>query len=194
MLLSYMEKWETIKGYNGCYLISDFGNTKSTNKRVIINGKLLTINREKVLTPKKTKNGYLQITIKYESKVKSYLIHRLVAISFIENKLNKKCVNHKDLDKTNNRVTNLEWVTHSENTKHFFINGLPYNRFGKNNGRAKKVIDIKTGIIYETISDALKSINISQPYLSMMLSGKRKNNTNLQWYEQEKLNGVFNLV
>lgn len=187
------EKWKNIKVYNGLYQISNYGNIRSTEKRVFINKRLLITKRVKLLKPRTSKHGYLQITIKHNKCYKSYLMHRLVAIHFLPNKSKKLCVNHKDMNKSNNNVLNLEWVTHKENTIHFFNNGNPYNRFGKNNGRAKMVIDTNTGIIYDTISDANKTVSISQPYLSMMLSGKRKNITTLSWNIQIELDEVFNL-
>lgn len=176
------EIWKDILGHNSLYQISSYGRVRSTESRVIVRKKLFINKRIKILKQTETKHGYLAITIGIKKNKKTYLIHRLVAIHFIENELCKKCVNHKDLEKTNNNVLNLEWATHKENTQHFFKNGKPYDRKGKNNGRSKKVIDLKNGIIYDTIFDANKTVDISQPYLSMMLSGKRKNKTSLQWY------------
>jgi len=70
------------------------------------------------------KDGYLSITLKDSSKPeKKYLIHRLVAEAFIENKHNKPCVNHINGIKNDNRVENLEWCTYSENTRHSLKNG-----------------------------------------------------------------------
>lgn len=173
------EIWKDVKDYEGFYQISSYGNIRSLNKRVIINNKECIIDRIKLLKKRKCKQGYEIITITYNKKVKCFKIHRLVAQAFLENINNKRCVNHKDFNKSNNNIINLEWVTNKENTKHFYEFGNPYNRNGKNNGRSKKIIDTSTKIIYDTIQEASKLYNYSQPYLSMMLSGKMKNNTSL---------------
>lgn len=68
--------------------------------------------------PIKINTGYFMVTLTNGPKQKNFLIHRLVAMHFIDNPLNKKCVNHINMDKSNNNVANLEWLTHSENMKH----------------------------------------------------------------------------
>lgn len=68
----------------------------------------------------KDENGYLNITLTYNGKIKHFRIHRLVAMAFIDNKQNKPQVNHKDGNKLNNHVSNLEWCTQSENEKHAY--------------------------------------------------------------------------
>jgi hypothetical protein len=87
---------------------------------------------------KQPKNGYFRIRL----NGKKYSIHRLIAETFIPNPDNKPEVNHKDGNKLNNHISNLEWVTHSENTKHAFKMGLIdkssiLNRKGKNNPNYK---------------------------------------------------------
>ena len=64
--------------------------------------------------------GYFRVSLCKESVVKRFLIHRLVAYHFLINEENKKCVNHKDGNKLNNKVSNLEWCTHSENEQHSY--------------------------------------------------------------------------
>lgn len=96
------EKWKTI---NDFIQVSNFGNVKSHNK--LIKGETC-------------KNGYKRIHVSNEGIDYKFLIHRLVAEAFIPNSENKPCVNHKDGDKENNNVDNLEWVTYSENETHSY--------------------------------------------------------------------------
>ena len=78
---------------------------------------------------------YEKVVMKINGKPTMKYIHRLVAESFIPNPHNKPTVNHKDGDKFNNHISNLEWCTHSENNKHSWDNGLvkAYDRRGTNN-------------------------------------------------------------
>lgn len=78
---------------------------------------------KKKLSPCDNGKGYLLVNITYNNVVKSYSIHRLVAISFIDNPENKPEVNHRDGNRANNNVNNLEWVTRSENIKHSYEYG-----------------------------------------------------------------------
>jgi hypothetical protein len=83
--------------------------------------------------------GYLTVRLAKEGKVTTHRVHRLVAKAFIENPEDKEYVNHKDGDKTNNNLYNLEWVTAGENTVHAIINGLkPENKRDVVNGRYLK--------------------------------------------------------
>ena len=98
-----MEKeiWKDINGYEGLYQVSNFGRVKSLNYR--------RTGREEILTPQMNTNGYLTVQLWKNEKRKSCLVHRLVAMAFIPNPNNLPEVNHKDEDKTNNCVWNLEW-------------------------------------------------------------------------------------
>jgi len=108
------EVWENIDGYDGIYQISNLGNVKSFKR--YSNGK--------ILTPKKDKDGYLEIGLRdNSSKRKSYRVHRLVAIVFIPNPLNLPDINHKDNITCHNNVDNLEWCTKDYNNKYRFTNG-----------------------------------------------------------------------
>lgn len=110
-----MEKWKDIKGYEGAYQISNFGRLKSFKKYP--NGQILsTVNQY---------GWYFAVSLRSENrKGTTKRIHRLVAKAFIPNPKNKKEVNHIDGDKQNNKVENLEWVTHKENYWHSRRNGL----------------------------------------------------------------------
>lgn len=92
-------------------------------------GVVLNDKRQLELKTFKTKGGYTRVSI----KSKKYLVHRLVAIAFLDNPENKSEVNHKDGNKDNNHYSNLEWVTASENIQHGHRIGLNNQKGSKNN-------------------------------------------------------------
>lgn len=83
-----------------------------------------------------SRDGYKVVSVTRENKTKKFYVHRLVALAYIPNPENKPCVNHIDGDKTNNHVSNLEWCTYSENSKHSFEMGLQKPRRGEENASA----------------------------------------------------------
>jgi hypothetical protein len=103
-----MEIWKDVKGYEGLYQVSTSGNVKSVFRY------------KKILKQKKDRYGYLCVSLYGKTKRKDMTVHRLVAGAFIENQENKETVNHKDSNRKNNNVENLEWATWMENGK--FIN------------------------------------------------------------------------
>jgi hypothetical protein len=116
-------EWKNIEDYEKRYAVSNEGYVKS-------------FIRYKLLKPFKNKKGYLCVTL-CEFYNKEYRrVHRLVAEAFLPNPKNKPEINHKDGNKENNRVDNLEWVTCSENMKHR-RNKLGINLSGSKNGSAK---------------------------------------------------------
>lgn len=100
-----MEIFKSIIGYEK-YKISNYGN--------VIN------NFDKYMTIQTNKAGYKLVQLSKNNKPKKFYIHRLVALHFIDNVDNKPQVNHKDGDRSNNRIDNLEWNTNSENNKHSY--------------------------------------------------------------------------
>lgn len=106
-------KW--IKNYEGLYSVTEDGHIY----RYVYNRAIEVAQR------KNSNNGYLLITLHKGGGVRTdACVHRVVAETFIPNPENKKCVNHIDGNKTNNVVSNLEWVTPSENTRHAYATGL----------------------------------------------------------------------
>lgn len=85
------------------------------NYEVRPNGEVVNIKTGRALRPFKTKKGYLRVQLCNNNGYKNFRVHRLVAQAFIPNPDNLPCVNHKDEDKTNNNVENLEWCTHEYN-------------------------------------------------------------------------------
>ena len=95
-----IEIWKPVVGYEGLYEISNMGRVKS-----------IKFNKEKILFLQKDKDGYLRSGLRKMGKLKKYFVHRLVAEAFIPNPNNLPIVNHKDENKQNNCVENLEWCT-----------------------------------------------------------------------------------
>ncbi|MBU3205161.1 NUMOD4 motif-containing HNH endonuclease [Clostridium algidicarnis] len=119
-----MEKWRDVNGYEGFYQISNYGKAKSLDRVVFCKtGKTRKI-KGKVLILINDKDGYKEINMSKNGKVRHGKVHRLVAEAFLEKIEGKNEVNHKDGNKANNEVGNLEWCNASENTAHAVKNGL----------------------------------------------------------------------
>lgn len=111
-----MEQWRDIKGYEGLYQVSNLGNIKSLTRvqcyAYANKGRRYRVTKEQLLIPAPTgENHYLCVTLYKDGKKRTKAIHRLVAETFIPNPFNLTQVNHKDEDKSNNSVSNLEWCT-----------------------------------------------------------------------------------
>ena len=118
------EKWEIIIGHDRRYEVSS-------------TGKVRNIDTGRILKQHTNNSGYLSLGLRFEKrKQKSYLVHRLIATAFIPNPKNKPQINHKDCNKQNNSLDNLEWVTKDENNIHAFANGL-IDRKGEKAGSSK---------------------------------------------------------
>ena len=117
------EIWKDIEGYEGYYQISNLGRVKSLERYVNTRWETPRIEREKILKSCPDSYGYLTNILSKENVKRRYYLHQLIAKAFIPNPHNKPCVNHKDLDRLNNNIDNLEWCTKSENTKHGWENG-----------------------------------------------------------------------
>lgn len=95
-------------------------------------GTVRKISTNYVRKTNKKKDGYIHIGLTKDKKQKYFLLHRLLAITFIPNPDNKLYVNHKDSDRQNNSLSNLEWVTSAENVKHGYESGYASNKGSKN--------------------------------------------------------------
>jgi len=108
------EIWRAHPEYEGIE-VSTFGNVRSLDKVVPCRGNGTRLVKGRILKQASNGHGYLQVNVKIDGKFINKSVHRLVARTFILNPDNLLEINHKDCDKTNNSVDNLEWVTHEEN-------------------------------------------------------------------------------
>jgi len=181
------EIWKKVIGYEAFYEVSNLGNVKSLNRK----GRYIRNNRE-VFYSEKGKNikpnlsgRYARIALTAEGKTKHFSVHRLVALAFIPNIEYKLQVNHKNGNKFDNSVENLEWATASENTKHAYQTGLiNINNVGKHNIGilpvwAKSVVDLQTGIFYDSIKSAEIAKCITPNTLKAKLRGVIPNRTDI---------------
>lgn len=181
-----MEKWKPVivdkenkNKYSDLYAISNEGRVKN-------------LKTNKILKPLLRKDGYLRAHLYCNGKVKDYAIHRLVLLAFKYNEyFNKAEVNHKDENKLNNHLENLEWCTAKYNssygtriercTKHLYDDNGNFKGIGEK--KAKKVIDNDTNKIYNSLKECAIEKGINYKTLQGYVNGKRKRNKfNIEYY------------
>lgn len=144
-------------------------------------GQVFNKRRNRNMCTWKDNVGYIQVNLYKEGKKKYMRIHRLVAKYFVPNPENKPIVNHIDGDKTNNHYTNLEWVDNSENVQHY------YNSGGNTNVKAVEVVyPCGITVVFPTVRETARQLNINRKTLSSILNGEKENNTNYVMRYREK--------
>jgi hypothetical protein len=127
--------------------------------------------------------GYIRVTLSNNGKAKAYSVHRLVAITYIENLYNKEYINHINGIKDDNRVSNLEWSTPTENTRHSWANGFSKISNKTINAtierNSKIVLDTQTGIFYQSCKEASELLSYNENTLRSYLNGHNPNKTSL---------------
>lgn len=185
VLISIKPKWKDIVGYENEYQINQFGEIRTLKDSP-------KLKKYDVLKPQISKrNGYVYQMLYKNGKEKLLRVHRLVAMAFLPNPNNLPQVNHKDGNKQNNSVDNLEWCEQSDNMKHAYKNGLqiPSENQRKaiintNKLKQKKVCQIKDGEVINTfsgISEASRQTKISISCISRCCNLKRKSTNGYEW-------------
>jgi hypothetical protein len=130
--------WKPVVGYEGLYEVSDDGVVRSLAFEIKKKVKGVAKIREAVeLKQQIHRKGYAKVRLYKQTDWKQFFVHRLVAMMFIPNENNLTQVNHKDGNKLNNCVSNLEWISNTENMRHAYRTGIKVNPCGASASRAK---------------------------------------------------------
>ena len=170
------EIYKDIRGYEGYYQVSNFGNVRSLDREVIGSDGQYHFHRGKLLKLSDNGSGYLVAQLCKDAVVRGYLVHRLVASEFIPNEENLPVVNHKDRDTKNNKIDNLEWCTQSYN----IIHGLALHprftdRTNLMKAISKEVYCPETDTTYTSITEASRLLKVSSDYIhsAMLWQGEK---------------------
>lgn len=154
------------------------------NYEVRPNGEVVNTKTGKVLKPLKNTGGYLRVDLWKNGKKKRFYIHRLIAQAFIANPDNLPCVNHKDEDKTNNNMENLEWCTYEYNLNY----GTRIERVAKaniNGKRSKTVLQLmKDGSfvrVWSSVSEVERQLHFSKSHISECCRGELQSAYGYKW-------------
>ncbi len=187
--MELIEKWRPIKDYEGLYEVSNIGRVRSLDKWVSAKAESMAFKRGKILKSNPNGGGYLSVTLcKDSNNHKIYLVHRLVAEAFLDNPNNLPCVNHKNEDKTDNRIENLEWCSYEYNIN--YGTALARMKAKVTNGALSKVIQqftINEELIneYPSINEAKRQNGYCVGNISKCCQGKRKTAYGYIWKYKE---------
>lgn len=171
------EYFANLKGYEDIYMISNYGTIKSTDRYVKNKNGYRKI-YGKILKARVDKYGYLRIGLIKNKKQKHYLVHRLVAETFIPNPDKFPIINHKDGNKLNNHISNLEWCNQSYNIIHAYKTGLKVGKSAKHNGSKNPNSKLNEEEVLSIFKDKKNNANIKESYL------KYKNKISFKGFEQ----------
>jgi len=169
------EIWKAIEGYEGIYQVSSFGRVRSvkrTVKRLGRYGNNSTFNvKGEILSQWKRSDGYMSVTLRSGKKQKTYLVHRLVIETFNPNPDASQWINHKDENKSNNNISNLEWCTPSYNNTYNDIHlrkNMPYKKAVQ-----QMTLDGKFIAEYESAAEAARQTGFSKGGISSSCNGEK---------------------
>lgn len=172
------EIWKDIKGYEGLYQVSNLGRVRSLPR----NG---TVKEIRLLKQHVKNSGYYIVILSKNNNQKCKTVHRLVAETFIENPKGYLVVNHKDENKKNNNVDNLEWCTQKYNINYGHCRrnmSLNHSRVGRK-GKAINQFDKNMNLIntFDSITDAGEKTKINYRNIGMCCRNQRKTAGNYIW-------------
>ena len=167
------EIWKDIEGYEGLYQVSTWGRVRSLNYN--------HTGKTQILRPGVTHWGYLQVAIYKDGEQKSYKVHRLVAAAFLPNPNGLPEINHKDEDKQNNHVDNLELCDRAYNNSYGTHNARMIRSQLNSPTKSKRVRCIETNTVYPSGGEAERKTGISRKSISSACHGKYKTAGGFHW-------------
>ena len=173
------EIWKDIEGYEGLYQISNIGRVKSLAK---INGANRK-QKERILHPK-SNHGYMVVSLAKNGIYKNNFVHRLVGKAFVDNPNNYPVINHKDENKANNNVSNIEWCTQKYNANY----GTRNRRSGLRHAKAIIQYDLNWNEIkrWESVSAAARHFNVKPCTISAACYKRYETSCGYKWrFESE---------
>lgn len=149
------EFWKAIAGYLGYYEVSNCGRIRRLPTVIKYKSNSMRNYPGKIMKQECTVEGYLRVVLCRENIKTRFMVHRMVAEAFIPNPQNKPYVNHKNGDKSDNRVENLEWCTQEENERHSIVK-LGKTMVGKT--YPCPVYCVETGVVYKSMNECVKHL------------------------------------
>ena len=207
-----MEIWRDIEGYEGLYQVSNLGNVKSLKFGPKNHPGVHSQPRTLRIT--KSSTGYTHVQLYKEGKSSTILVHKLVAKAFVPNPLAKPEVNHIDANRANNKVENLEWVTHKENLQYAVKIGnrkpprksiVENSISGKSTARKESIKRNKKPVLqytpdgkfvkkWNSIAEIEKFYNCNRTGIANCLSGKNKTSFNFVWISYNGYDAIADTI
>lgn len=179
------ELWRAIPGYEGLYQVSNMGNVRSEDKVIKLYNGGSWIRKGRPKKPVISKDGYLQVSLCKNGKPRTWKVHRLVAIAWLDNPNCYLEVNHKNEQKTDNRTENLEWCSRKYNINY----GTARKRTGMANGKAVVQYSIEGHRMQEFYSgyEAQRRLGVLEQSINLCCRGKRQQAGGFRWkYADDK--------
>ena len=176
-LFNDIEIWKDVVGYPN-YEVSNMGQVRSKERIIEQKGhkkNYTRIMKSRLLKQRKQNCGYHIVWLSNNGKSEAKTVHRLVANAFLGGNHERMEVNHKNGDKSDNRVVNLEWCTRSENLVH------AYNKLNRARHWTKRVMCVETGEVFNSIVEASKKTNIGTGSISQVINGRNKTGGGYTW-------------
>lgn len=180
-----MEIFKDIKGYEGYYQISNLGTVKTLDRTIVRSDGVSQNLKSRVTKQRLNWNGYLIVSLSKQGINKIYLVHRLIAIHFIENPKGKNLINHKNKKITDNSIENLEWVDYSENRCHGILDNkknMTSDYFGVSFSKCAKK--------YE----AYVSVNCKKKYLGLFETAIDAHEARLKYQLDNNIHNSYELA